>query len=310
MDEQTKNDQKMPDESILLDSEPSESDESADDGFMGAEHFEGLGNVWSALLGDDGSISDVLPTIIAEGKPIPICKSSENKSQMDVLLLQYPSESSVCAGVLLVKTHDDKNWGVCSAYPILEGKSVNLTINKTHIWGNGVEGVVAAHSAGNGPPISFFAPFYLRDFASVALESDKVVRIGALAFSLRQAEPNEFSVRQGALYEDHLRDFLEENPEKTQADFTPPIVSFRGAKILLPSDYSTEWKFRCPVFAVEEVSFMDIKVYKLAVDFVGVDDDVMSGYLYASEKILDGYVPEVGHDVEGGLWMTGMIADS
>jgi hypothetical protein len=196
-----------------------------------------------------------------------------------------------------------------SAYPLLEGIPAQLTIDKTHTWTNGVEGVVAAHMAESGLPISFFAPFYLRDFADLTIYGGtKAVNLAALAFKLRQAGSQEFSVCEGPFYEDRLQAFLEENPEKNKADFTPPVVSYRGAKILLPSKYSTEWQFRCPVLAVEEVLFMDIKVYKLAVEFIGLDDDVMRGYLYASERILNGYVPEVGHDVEGRLWMTGTIA--
>jgi len=284
--------------------------EGADDGFMGAEHFEGLGNAWSALLGENGSIADILPTIIAQGRPVPVCRASDNASQKDVLLMLYPPESSVCAGALLVTSAENTNLGLYSAYPFLEGLPVALTISKTHTWSNGVEGVVAAHLHGDGPPVSFFAPFYLRDFAGLPPEADKIVNLAALAFTLCRAEPQEFTVPEGPFYEDRLQAFLEENPDKTKTDFTPPVVSFGGAKILLPSGYSAEWQFRCPVLAVEEVMFMDIKVYKLTVEFVGMDDDVMRGYLYASERILNGYVPEVGHDVEGRLWMTGTIADA
>jgi hypothetical protein len=173
-----------------------------------------------------------------------------------------------------------------------------------------VEGVVAARMASGGPPISFFAPFYLRDFADFALGSDTVVNLSALAFSLRQADQEEFTVTEGVFYKQCLHNFLEENPDKTEADFSPPIVSLDGAKILLPAHYSCEWQFRCPVLAVEEVFFMNIKIFKLTVDFVGVDDSVLGGYLYASERILNGYVPVAGHDVEGSLWMTGTCADA
>ena len=310
MDENPKKAPEELDESSLPCKEQPEAAEGDDDDFMGAEHFEGMGNAWSALLGENGSITDILPTVIAQGKPIPVCRASDNASQTDVLLMLYPKENSVRTGALLVTSAENKNWELCSAYPLLEGMPTALTINKTHTWGNGVEGVVAAHLHEEGPPISFFAPFYLRDFADLPPRADKVVNLAALAFSLRQAEPQEFSVREGPFYENRLQAFLEENPERTKTDFTPPVVSFCGAKILLPSGYSTEWQFRCPVLAVEEVLFMDIKVYKLTVDFIGMDDDVMSGYLYASERILNGYVPEVGHDVEGGLWMTGTIADA
>jgi hypothetical protein len=79
---------------------------------------------------------------------------------------------------------------------------------------------------------------------------------------------------------------------------------------MFPAHYSCEWQFRLPVLAVEEVLFMEIKLYKLTVDFVGVDDEVLSGYLYASEKILNGYVPLPGHEVEGVMWVTGSLADA
>jgi len=280
--------------------------EETDDGFMGAEHFEGMGNVWSALLGEDQSFTDVLPTVISEGKTHPI----RDNGGINVVLVQYPEENRVRAGVLLVTQPDNKNWEVWSAYPLFEGRPSALTIIQKHTWTNGVEGVVAAELAGRGAPISFFAPFYLRDFAGLAMESEKVVNLGALAFSLRQAEHQEYTIDKGPFFEDRLKAFLEEDPDKTESDFSAPIVSMKGAKVLLPAHYSCEWQFRFPVLAVEEVVFMEIKLYKLAVDFIGVDDEVISGYLYASEKILNGYVPLPGHEVEGVMWVTGSLADA
>jgi len=286
-----------------------EASENTDDGFMGAEHFEGMGNVWSALFGKhvpiETAIAVVIPTVIAQGKPSLVRNASGKGAGMDAFLMQYPENGSVRAGVLLVTTPNNKNWEVCSAYPLLEGKPVALVIKQKHTWANDAEGIVAARMASGGYLLSFFAPFYLRDFADLALGHDTMVNISALAFSLSQAEPEEFAIHEGVFYEQRLHDFLEENPEKTEADFSPPVVSLSGAKLLFPAHYTCEWQFRCPVLAVEEVFFMDIKLYKLTVDFVGTDDDVMSGYLYASERILNGYIPAVGHDVEGCMWMTG-----
>lgn len=42
---------------------------------------------------------------------------------------------------------------------------------------------------------------------------------------------------------------------------------------------------------------------------MGIDDTVMRVYLYVSEAELNGYVPSVGEDIEGVLWMSGSIAD-
>jgi hypothetical protein len=125
---------------------------------------------------------------------------------------------------------ENKNWEVCSAYPLFEGKPNALTIIQKHTWSNGVEGVVAAELAEGGAPISFFAPLYLRDFDGLAMGSGKVVNLGALAFSLRQAEHQEFTINKGPLYEDRLKAFLDENPGKAESDFSPPVVSMNGAK--------------------------------------------------------------------------------
>jgi hypothetical protein len=112
--------------------------------------------------------------------------------------------------------------------------------------------------------LAFFSSFYNVEIHSIYNENGKqrerkfnltIDSIGTddIPKSEEVSGKQNFTVHQGAFYENCLQAFLEENPEKTQMNFTPPIVSFRGAKILLPSDYSTEWKFRCPVLAVEEV---------------------------------------------------------
>ncbi|MDR3038907.1 MAG: hypothetical protein LBV21_06435 [Candidatus Adiutrix sp.] len=277
------------------------------DAFRGVEHFEGLGNVWSAILGEDGSFTSIIPEIIAKGSI-----SSQNQARYDdetrVIMIQYPEKGSVRSGALLVKKRTGKTNELYSAYPILEGKPNNLTIAGTHAWSNGVEGVVAAYnSVEDCSPISFYAPFYFRDFAKIKPKTEVIVNLGALAFLLKKAEPEEFTMTEGAIYELQRQQFLEENPGKTEADFVPRPVSLQGSKILLPSGYSCEWHFRCPVLAVEEVSFLDIKFYKLEVDFIGYDKEMMTGYLYVSERLLNGYVPEAGHDVKGIMWLTGSI---
>ena len=206
------------------DDEQLEESEDSNDGFMGAEHFEGMGNVWAAMFGEAKSGTEMLPDVIAHGKPLSICRSSDNEAGMDVLLVQFPEIGSVRAGALLVTTPDNKNWELWSAYPLFDGKPTVLTINQKHTWSNGVEGVIAAHMTRRGAPVSFFAPFYLRDFADLEQDSEKTVNLAALAFNLRQAEPQEFTVCEGAFYEDRLQAFLEENPGKVKADFSPPVV--------------------------------------------------------------------------------------
>jgi hypothetical protein len=56
-----------------------------DNAFTGTEHFEGMGNVWSALFGDNESGTNIIPTVTAQGKLLRIYNSAD----MDVILAQY-----------------------------------------------------------------------------------------------------------------------------------------------------------------------------------------------------------------------------
>lgn len=279
---------------------------SKDDAFWG-EHFEGLGDAWNAILHDEAVFIERLPRFVEESKLLPGCQVRyEDGSQ--VLLLQYPDAGSLRAGILAVRTPENEKMEIWSSFPILEGLSNSLRITSTHTWSNNVEGVVAARKENDGPPITYFDPFYFRDFEKLAPGAQLDISLAALALKIEPAELQEFALDKGQLYEMRLKEFLDKYPDKSEAEFAPPVVSMRGARILLPAQYVSEWEFRCPILTVGKEYFNDILYYKMSVCFVGMDDEELVGYLYATEKILGGYIPEVGHDIQGILWMTGSIA--
>ena len=58
---------------------------------------------------------------------------------------------------------------------------------------------------------------------------------------------------------------------------------------------------------IKETSLCGVKLYIMTTVFVGHGEKEIRGTLYASERILNGYAPKVGDDVQGILWMTGTI---
>ena len=280
--------------------------EEYDRDFMG-KHFEGLGNAWEALFGDSDLFAQHLPTVVAQGT------IGENGCVMYhdetiVYLLQYPDcQSSVRVGVLCVTSPNKDNIEVYSFYPVMEGLPNQLVITKRHTWTNGIEGVVAAECADNGPPASFFAPFYYREATAFSKGLRQTVYLAALAMSCEKAEQERFTIDKGPFFEMKLQEFLKENPRKTVNDFSAPVISMCGVRMLMPSQYVCEWEYRFPILAVEQTSFMDKPIYKLRIDFVGMDDQMLSGYFYVPETMLKGYIPKVGDDIQGVLWMTGTL---
>ena|GEM_PF-1950242 len=281
-------------------------DEDTENTFYG-EHFEALGEVWSALLGDAEKITTYLSEAIVKGKKTDQKTIVHNGEKIEVIMLHYPADGLIKIGILLVKSKNDDSWIFYSSFPIFNGLSNLLSITGAHTWKNGVEGSVAAERAG-GPPVTFFNPYYFKELEILVPDTEATISLSALAFCIRQAEVNEFTVDKGAFYELKLKEFLDENPDKTQEDFKPPIISMRGSRVLLPSKYACEWKYRCSIEALCQFSFLDTVIYQLTVTFVGDDDYEIKGHIYASQHVLENYVPKVGDDIEGILWMSGYLA--
>lgn len=286
----------------------SENIGNEDDGFNG-EHFEGLGAAWSAIFGNSDDLTNYLGDIVSSANVIAQSKAIFEGVERDVMLTKNPVDGSITAGSLTALISEEKQLLFISAYPIFEGIPNRLTITATHTWENGIEGEVAA-GVDSGASIQFFDPFYFKDRISFVEETKHTVSLAALALKISKAEHKEITINSGPFFEDRLKNFLMENPSKTEADFDAPVVVMDGSRILFPTNYISEFGFQCPVLSVEEISFFNIRFYKMYVEFVGMDEDIINGYLYASERILNGYIPEAGHDVQGVLWMTGYLLEN
>lgn len=301
-------------EEVKNEARPEEGEEASgassyDEAFM-AEHFEGLGDVWGALIGQASLIRDHLTELVRDGKCHERCTVHFTNVGITVRLVQYPDNGrDIRVGVLLAVPPSAEKTILVSCFPVMEGLPNPLRIRKSHAWSNALEGVVAAERVHDGPPVTFFAPFFFRDAPRFVPEAEVMVSLAALAFSCRKAVMQKFTVEEGPWYEEELQRFLEENPGKSEADFSAPVVSMQGARILMPQPYACEWQYRCPVLDVARTEILGQPVYKLHVIFVGVDDDNLAGYLYVPERLLDGYIPQAGDDVEGSLWMTGMLCE-
>lgn len=301
-------DEARPEENEEASSKDAFEGSAYDHAFM-AEHFEGLGDIWEALLGQEApKLAEKLPAIVKKSTCHEGCSVLFQDSGITVTLAQYPDNSrDIRTGILLASHPSQKGLVLFSCYPVMEGLPNPLRIRKCHPWTNMLEGVVAAERVHDGPPITFYAPFFFRDALRFVPGAELSVSLAGLAYSCRKAESQSFTVDEGPWYEEELQSFLENNPGKTEADFSAPVVSMQGARILLPLPSACNWQYRCPVLEATRTDVLGQPVYKLHVIFVGVDEANLAGYLYVPERQLNGYIPQAGDDIEGILWMTGML---
>lgn len=271
---------------------------------MNDEHFEGWGNFWQNLYPDPEQGIKLFPEIIQNGTVCNNCHITNTINE--TALIQNPGDGDVRLGALLSKENKNEPFEFYSAYPILKGKLNEMTVESTSAWQNDIEGEVSA-AVEDGVSLTFFAPFYFRDFSKFIPGQKMDIEISGFASQLQQVVISEFTVEEGPFYEHMLQEFLVENPDKTKTDFAAPVISTNGSTIFYPADIKWLYQFQTPVESVEKISVLDLSFFKLGAISHRFDAGNISYFIYVPEHLLNGYEPMVGDDIEGMVWLMGQI---
>jgi hypothetical protein len=220
-----------------------------------------------------------------------------------VFYLVYPNNNPVQI-CLLIKSDENENM-LESFYPVVEGIENEITILEKHRWENNLEGEVIA-DFNDAVAISFFAPFFCKEFDNIKHKKTKVFLAG-IADNIEIEDDEETTISEGPFYEVLLNEFLSENPGKTKDDFEPIKISMKGASVFLSTDYTSYFQFRGTVQAIETVSILDIEILKLKVCLVKPDDEDLNAYLYVSKNRVKYNELKIGCDIQGMVMLIGYI---
>lgn len=287
-------------------SDSAPDNEGPSSAFMG-RHFEGLGDVWSAFFpGGSREYVECLQKLfeksVAQG---PVMHRKDGSS---VILLASPVSGGIGIHSHIVMTQGSGKADFVGGYPALEGLPVPSVIEQAHIWTNGMSGVVAARSAVTGAPFSFFLSGFFQHVPQLQFGTRTDFHMAGLALALVQARNVEVPLEKGSpAYDEALKAFLVAHPEKKAADFHPRLISTHGMGMLFPTEIVGMWAFQVPVLGTEGVEFMGRHFLRILTLFSGSGERSVRGYLYVAEHVLKGYVPQVGDDVMGTLWLQGSM---
>jgi len=271
------------------------------------QHFEGLGDVWNAFLPGGsqefvGQVQDLFP------KCTPFGPVMQLQDGMNVILFKSPEENGIGIHCHILMKPGTGEAEFAGGYPALAGRPSPCAIEQAHIWSNNLAGVVAARALSNGAPLNFYLTGFFQHVPQMKFGAQAEFRLSALALSMEKQGNTEFSPEEGTpAYDAVLRAFLTANPDKSVADFVPPVVSSHGHGVLLPSQVVSAWIYQVPVLAIEKVEFMGHSFRRIETLLAGVGESAVPGVLYVAEHVLKGYEPEVGDDVTGTLWLQGTM---
>ena len=127
-------------------------------------------------------------------------------------------------------------------------------------------------------------------------------------------EPQEGStleINEGALFEHIQKEFLEKNPDKTAADMMPISISTQGMTYFEEEEFKTVYDYRGMLISVDQDEVFGEKCFKLSVVIYKTpnEQEFVAINLYASEHVLEGYIPKEGDDITGRLILFGTHFD-
>jgi hypothetical protein len=270
------------------------------------KHFEAHGDRWEVfgLLEEPDTLVKLIRYCVENGIMQKEMVSSIAATDKKIVPLIYPSlgDMQICA--LIEKS--DKESQFISMYPLMEGIANELRIEDIYTWKNGIEGEVICTFA-DKIEVSFFAPFYHKEFIDSNINKKEMIWLAGLASSVKNANGEKYEIDKGPFYEMQLAEFLKENPNKTPNDFPFVTVLTKGLAAMLPTSYFCEYEYRGTIENIRYLDFFGEQCAKIKICIVRPDDKQLKINLYISKFILKGYIPKKGDDIRGVMWLTGYL---
>lgn len=273
---------------------------------IGRLRAEGLGNVWHALTGQNPAaiMPQVVGTVLEVGGTRPVWQWK--RAGQDYIVMAWPQEQPIRAAVLF--EGQDKLKPI-SAFPLLEGLPIDLTVKEVVKRPEGASADVGGEIKEDQNPVWFFDPLYSRDLEDLTVGVTHTFWLAAAAFGVRQALLDNITITKGPQYELYARDWLEQNPDKSSKDVPPLQIDVKNKRIIMPGRFYGEYEIRAVIEEIEDVQFdkMDVKV--LYVSFPFENRAPWQLPIYASKFVLGDYTPKKGQEIDAYIWLQGRIID-
>jgi hypothetical protein len=127
--------------------------------------------------------------------------------------------------------------------------------------------------------------------------------LAAIAYSIEWLENPNFEVTSGPALEAERERVRKEDPNADISDITSVTFSMEKMKCLIPSEYPGDAEFQSSVESVEWFELLGVRICKLRCVLRGDEQNALAACVYASNHVLDGYEPQVGHAIRGVAWM-------
>ena len=273
----------------------------------------GHGNHWETLYDVDEYVKDKLARDCQDSKLV--CRHScmdvkgSTERVEEVACLRY-GDDRLANQVLIVSDSSDDSRFLFSGYPVaLDGIVQTVTVDRVEPWEYGIEGWIHANVTEAQISVSFFDTMYFAGTEQVHPGDQLDVSLAGLAYWLRPIQMRSFEIKEGPMWQLERERRLKDGESEKEAS-RPVEIHMTGASIFLPKggdENPDDAQFQGVIDALDSFEHDGQRIYRMEMVVMRPDDDEFRIAVFASEYVLDGYVPRLGEDVEGILWLQGRV---
>lgn len=271
------------------------------------KHFDGVGGMLAGLYGNaDEFLDKYLRRSCAEG--IPFFSKKLNRKTIHTLIYPAIQDITILNYVKEIRKKQNEHVTIC---PILRGVENKVILKEAYTWGNGVEGEVAVRTLSENELIlNFYDPFFPIDKDYFVKNEECIINLSAIVRIAEELEESEDVFTEGPLYESYLQKFLEENPDKTKADFEPVVIHTCAEHMRMCINTNTTSVYEI-IGLIEDIKYTEFLGKKVAILKVNLehreDEEYFYVNVYVSEHLLENYTPKIGQGFHGIVHLTGFF---
>ena len=273
----------------------------------------GHGDHWEALYDlqvftSEKLVRDMEESVLVDEYPcVDVAHGSERAEEVSCLRW---GDARIAHDVIVVSDAQEENKFLFSAYPVLlDGMRHVVELDRFVPWEYGIEAWVHGHVTRESVPICFFDTRYYADSAAYQTGQRLDVSLSGLAYFLQPILMRVFEIKEGPFWEMERQRRLDEGEPEEEAS-RPVQVHMTGGSIFLPrsdDEVRDEAQFQGVIDAIDSFEHDGQRIYRLEMVVMRPGDDEFRLPVFVSEHVLDGYVPQLGQDVEGMMWVQGQI---
>lgn len=274
----------------------------------------GHGNHWTALYGDDVDIETVIVRNLQDSKLIDtfscVDVTHETECAEEVTCLRW-GHGAIVEDVLVVTDTPEQSRFLFSSYPVLrDGIRHTVTVDRIEPWEYGIEGWLHVLATQEEIPLSFFDTRYYAGSAALQVGQEIEVCLAGLAYSLEPATQSSFEIAEGPLWEMQKQRRLDDGDSPEEAA-KPVTIILSGMAAFLPrsGEDCDDAEFHGVIESIATVMHDGKTIYRLELVVLRPGDEAFKLPIFVSEAVLDGYVPRLGEDVQGVMWVQGYLPE-